>query len=111
MATVRGILYQSTLTTSSTSTLYTVPTSKYAYITSINITNVGLVHTTNIYLKKSGGTARHFGGKDVSITAGASVETCNNAQQIRLGAGDIIAGDASANTDCEITIMGIEADT
>lgn len=108
-----GILYQGTLTTSAGTTLYTVAAATYANVTSIRITNVGAsARTVNIYVKKAGGTARRYSEKDTSLAAGGSVgsavQVLDDPQELRLGPGDIISGDASANTDCEITITGVE---
>lgn len=106
--TTAGILYQGTLS-NSIGDLYTVPANTQAYITSIKICNVGAAaRTINIKLKKSAGTARNFSDKDYSLAVGYSIEVCDNAQQVRLNAGDIISGGADAVTDCEITIMGLE---
>lgn len=114
MATLAGkILAQGTLTTSAATTLYTVPSSTQTYVTSIMLSNVGAsTRTVNIYTKKSGGTARRYGEGDkllaVKGSAGCAVQVLDSPQEMRLAAGDLIAGDASANTDVEYTIMGIE---
>lgn len=109
MALTGNILFQGTLTTSANTTLYTVPADTQGWPTSIRIVNVSAsARTFNITIKKAAGTARNYSAKDQALAAGAAVQLLDNPQELRLGPGDIIAGDADADTDLEITISGVE---
>lgn len=99
------ILAQGVLPTSK-GTLFTG--SGQTAVTSIAVTNVdGSARTVNIYFKKSGGTSRHVGGKDVSIASKAAMEFCPDPQAYRMGTGDLIEGDIDSTTNGEYTIFGV----
>ena len=109
-----SLLKTGTLTTSAATVLYTVPSSTQTYVTSIKATNVGgSTRTFTIYVKESGGTARAYSQKTQSIaasgSAGSSIQVVDDAQGLRLPVGAAICGDASANTDIEYVISGIES--
>lgn len=103
-----GILAQGTLGTTGGATLYTVPSVTYAFVTSIRIVNTDTVSRTfNIFTKLSGGTSRHYSAQATTLAAGAGIQICDDPQEMRLGPGDIIAGDGSVVTVLEYTIMGV----
>lgn len=109
MAINNRILEQGTLTTSAAATLYTVPATLLAFITSIKLVNTnGSAHTFNIYVKKSGGSAIQYSGVDVSLSDGVAVQVLDDPQELRLAAGDQICGDADANSVVTFTISGVE---
>lgn len=105
MALTWGILAQGTLPNSK-GTLYTAAGA--VGVTSISLTNIdGSTRTYNIYFKLSGGSSRHVGGKDVSITSKQGIEVCPESQAYRMGSGDLLEGDADTASVVEYTIFGV----
>jgi hypothetical protein len=108
MAITAAILEAGQLGNSAAATLYAVPSSALAYITSIKLTNTDAApRTYNICVKKSGGTARHLAGKDVSLAAGATIELLDDPQRLRLNAADEICGDADSASKVDWVISGV----
>lgn len=88
-------------------TLYTVPSSTSAIVSSIVPVNTDSVaRTINLYYCKSGGVSRSLIPKDVSANAGKHYNL--GTFLITMGAGDKIEGDASAATVVDYTISGVE---
>jgi hypothetical protein len=107
-----GILAQGVLP-NATGDLYEVPASTLTYVTSIMIVNTdGATQTHNIMTKKSGGSDTPYGGQDYSLPSKNARQACVDPQEMRLGAGDKIRGDATGgsagNSNVKYTIMGIE---
>lgn len=106
MAIVGGTFAQGQLATSK-ATLYTVGVGVVAHVTQIILVNTDAsARTVNIYIKMSGGTSRRIIAKDLSLAAGASYWVPISPSALRLSAGDLIEGDASAATVVDYTISG-----
>lgn len=86
--------------------LYTVPAATQAIVRTIILVNVsGAAKTTNLYIKKSGGTARRIWEQDFSL---ADKAQSTFSEILTLATGDKIQGDASAVTSVDYSIFGIE---
>lgn len=86
--------------------LYTAPASTQAIVETITLVNTHTSAVTcNLYVLESGGTARRFIPKDMSLGAGyKGVED----HPITLEAGDKIQGDASVASKVDYIINGVE---
>ena len=86
--------------------LYTAPAGKSAIIKSIIIVNNNTTtETLNIYILKSGSTARKIIPKDLQLDAGYS---CVIDDGITLGDGDKIQGVTTTASEVDYTINGVE---
>lgn len=86
--------------------LYLTPASTQAIIKTITLVNTdSSARTVNLYVKVSGGTSRRIIPVDLSLAIGANFVYDN---EITLEAGDDLRGDASAATQVDYTINGIE---
>lgn len=91
---------------SSIGDLYTVPGATTAIIKSISYVNTDSVtRTANLYVLKSGTTARRIIPLALSMSTG---DTMLLDDVLTLGAGDKIQGDASAATVVDYIISGVE---
>ncbi len=91
---------------SSVGDLLTVASATVDHITHIILTNTsGGAITVNLYIKRSGSTARRIIDKDKSLAAGASYWVPITSA-LRLSAGDKIQGDASSGSVIDYTISG-----
>jgi hypothetical protein len=91
---------------SSKATLYTVAVSTVAHVAHIFLTNTtASALTVNIYLKRSGSTSRKI-LDTYSLAAHASYVVPFGGSAVRLSAGDLIEGDASAATSIDYFIDG-----
>ena len=87
-------------------TIYTCPTATTAIIRCISLVNTGAAaRTVNLFLKSSGGTSRRIISKDLSLGVGFLMEF---DKVLTLEAADVIEGDASAATEVDYTISGVE---
>lgn len=86
-------------------TIYTCPAATYALIKTITLVATSASRTVNIYVKKSGGTSRRIIAKDTPIDL---VLERHIQANLTLGAGDVIEGDASAATEIDYCIFGVE---
>lgn len=90
---------------STTGALYTVPSATTVAITYFSVFNTDSIpHTVVIFIKRAGGTARQI--MSVSLVAGTFVNVCDDAQGIRLSAGDVISGGDGAGSKCDYLITG-----
>lgn len=86
-------------------TLYTTPGATQTIVKTITLVNTGAsTRTINIYLNTSG-TSRRIIPKDTSLLTGEAFYIDLN---LTLEAADLIEGDASAATEIDYTISGIE---
>lgn len=91
---------------SSKGTLHAAATSFATHAAHIFLTNTDSVaRTVNIYLKRSGSTSRKI-LDTFSLAAHASYVLPTNGSAIRLSAGDLIEGDASAAAVVDYFIDG-----
>lgn len=84
-------------------TLYTVPASTIALVTSITLVNTGASLTCNLYYKRSGGTSRRIIPKDMTLT---DKHACDEILTLR--AGDVVEGDATTAAQVDYKINGAE---
>ena len=103
MAVTPKELYAGTLTTTLTSTLYTVPSSTNTVITSITICNSS-GSSANLTLKAGGTTL--FAAQPVA--AGASLFLGPNDIRKVLATTKTVAGGASVGSAIEVTVNGVE---
>ena len=91
---------------STTGNLYVVPADTKAIIKTLKIVNVdAATRTVNLYVKPSGQTARRIIPVDMELGAGyMGVED----EELTLGAGDAIQGDASVTGVVDYTVYGVE---
>lgn len=91
-----------------------LPGSKTAIFTAASITYVRFLRlvnsdsstrTTNIYVKRSGGTSRRILDKDKSLTAGVMYDVLG-ASLLVLSIGDVIEGDADSAAKVDYLIAG-----
>ena len=85
-------------------TLYTVPASTQTVLKHITVVNTdSSARTFNLYFNN--GTSRRIAAVDQSLAVGAIYEWDGS---ITLEAGDLIEGDASAATQLDYTLSGVE---
>jgi hypothetical protein len=85
-------------------TLYTVPGATQAIVREIRLVPTGSNRTGNLYINTAG-TSRRIDAKDFTLTVGeVRVLRC----VITLEAADLIEGDASAATEVDYVISGVE---
>ena len=106
MALAIGTLADGQLPNSKT-TLYTVPASTTAFVQVTLVATGASARTVNIYLKRSGGTSRRIFPKDLSINPGDHASS-KDERPYSLSTGDIIEGDASAASEVDYIIEGVE---
>ena len=93
------------LSTTSQSNLYT-SSSITTVVKNIRLVNVSSSPVTvNLYFKPNGGTARRIAPQNMTLAAGAfSIDD----QEVTMGAGDQILGDASAINAVDWVMSGIQ---
>lgn len=89
-------------------TLYTVPASTSALLTITLAATGASARTVNIYIKRSGGTSRRVLGMDTNMDPGDVGYIDHEGRPWSLATGDIVEGDASAATEIDYTIDGVE---
>jgi len=91
---------------SSTGDLYTVSASTKTIIKSITLVNTNtIIETINLYLLKSGSSARRIIPKDMQLGVGYSLIFDD---VLTLGTGDKIQGDTTTGSKVDYTISGTE---
>ncbi len=87
-------------------TLYTTPASTQTIVISITLVNTdSSARTVNLYVKKDGSNSRRIIPVDLSLAVGAQFEYTG---RVTLEAADLIEGDASAATQVDYVINGVE---
>jgi hypothetical protein len=89
-------------------TLYTVPASTAALITITLSATGGSARTVNIYVKRSGSSSRLITPKDLTLNPGDAAYIDHAGRPYALSAGDEVEGDASAATEIDYLIDGME---
>lgn len=92
----------------SKTTLYTVPASTSCLLTITLVATGASARTVNIYIKRSGGTSRMIIGKDTTMNPGDAGYIDHDGRPYSLATGDIVEGDASAATEIDYTLDGVE---
>lgn len=88
-------------------TLYTVASGKWGWVTEIVVVNTtGSPQTFNIKTQPNGGTAVHYGGKDIPISTLAQVRLVPDPQSLRLA--DQSAVIFNAPSGVEATLCAVE---
>jgi len=89
-------------------TLYTTPALTYVLVT-ITLTATGAAaRQVNLYLKRSASSSRRIMPKDMTMDPGDTAYIDHEGRPHALSPGDLIEGDASAATEVDYTIDGIE---
>jgi len=105
MAITIKVLAEGQLPTS-TGDLYTVPANTAAIVKTITLVNTNTAsETINLYILKSGSTARRIIPQDLSLGSKYSLIF---DEEITLGAGDKIQGSTTTASKVDFTIMGVE---
>ena len=87
-------------------TIYTCPSATQAIVRLVEYVNTGAgARTVNLYFKRSGGTSRRIGPKDMSLSSGYAAEF---DKIITMEEGDELEGDASVANEVDFTIKGVE---
>ena len=92
----------------SKTTLYTVPGATQALLTITLVATGASDRNANLYLKRSGGTSRRIIPKDMLMNPGDAAYLDHQGRPYALSAGDEIEGDASAASEVDYTIDGME---